>query len=204
MKNIPNGAVLVQIGTNDGNDEFRELVRNTSPSKLILVEPIKMFNESILYNYKGIQNVILENVAITNKKQGEVSLVIPKERREMWGTGNYTLLPMDDWGSEFEEHKVPSMTFQQLCDKHNITHIDFLQIDTEGYDHEIIKSIDFNKITIDCIRYEKFDFPIEVYSRHGEKAKQYGVAGAKHSAELLTALGYSLEEDTTDVVARKV
>ena len=91
----------------------------------------------------------------------------------------FSLLPMDDWGNDFVEIEAPSMTFNDLCDKYEIRHIDFLQIDTEGYDAEIIKSIDFTKIKIDTIKYEIWHFPVECFKRHGEKGKEYGWAGMK-------------------------
>jgi len=66
-----------------------------------------------------------------------------------YGHSLYSLIPMDDWGNEFLSIEAPSMTFEKLCDKYRLTDIQFLQIDTEGYDSEIIKSIDFSKINID-------------------------------------------------------
>lgn len=47
------------------------------------------------------------------------------------------------------------MTFMELCEWYEITDIHYLQIDTEGYDAEIIKSIDFAKVNIDIIKYEQ-------------------------------------------------
>lgn len=37
------------------------------------------------------------------------------------------------------------MTFEDLMTKHNVNDISFILIDTEGYDYEIIKLIDFEK-----------------------------------------------------------
>ncbi len=203
MIKLHNFAILVQIGTNNGKDEFRELCRMYHPVKVILVEPLAIFRKDIEESYAGVPNVIIENVAITEVEKEEVTLVIPKGNLKVWGDQNFSLLPMDDWGSEFEEVKAPGMTFNQLCEKHDLKHIHFLMIDAEGFDCEIIKSINFNKVRIDKIMYEKWGFPVECFSRHGEKGKQYGIAGMKGAEEVLRRNGYNLLEEKTDIIATK-
>ena len=46
------------------------------------------------------------------------------------------------------------MTFEDIRKKYNIKKIDFILIDTEGYDFEIIKLIDFNKSKPNIIIFE--------------------------------------------------
>jgi len=195
--------IVVQIGTNNGKDDFNSMCALLRPSKIILVEPLNGLNTYIWENYKDIKGVFLENVAITAVEKRKVFLVIPKGRPDMYGEGNYSLLPMDDWGNSFHRKRTQGMTFTQLCEKHNITNIDFLQIDTEGYDAEIIKSIDFSRFTINTIRYEKWKFSPDCFTRHGEKGKQYGTAGMEYVANLLKEQGYTLEEDDMDIIAVK-
>jgi hypothetical protein len=50
--------------------------------------------------------------------------------------------------------RVPSITFAKLCEDHNVTRIDYLNIDTEGAEYDIIASIDFSKIRIHVISVE--------------------------------------------------
>jgi FkbM family methyltransferase len=49
---------------------------------------------------------------------------------------------------------VPSITFNTLCKNHNVTKVDYLNIDTEGAEFDIIKSIDFSSIQIGVITVE--------------------------------------------------
>jgi hypothetical protein len=56
---IKKHGVLVQIGTNNGDDEFNVIVRESQPSKVILIEPNSGLNESILKNYHGIDEDII-------------------------------------------------------------------------------------------------------------------------------------------------
>jgi len=199
---IESGKVLVQIGTNDGKDEFNKLCRKAKPSKVILVEPFAECNPSILKKYKQIQNVCIENVAITEVEKETVTLVLPRNRGGI--TTQFSILPMDDWGDDLLERQVPAMTFGQLCEKHQISHIHYLQIDTEGFDAEIIRTIDFNSITIDILKYEKWNFSTDAFQRHGEKGKTYGIAGMTYVSNLLKGLGYTLSDEGSDMVASKL
>ena len=52
------------------------------------------------------------------------------------------------------ELSVPALTINNLFEKHNLYHIDFLHIDAEGIDDQIIMSIDFEKYNIEKIYFE--------------------------------------------------
>ena len=177
-----NNDVFVQIGTNDGNDLFRNIVYKLKPRVVILIEPNNQLYTTIKENYRDIEsNVIIINKCIYDKDDEEVSLFIPA-KNGIYGNpgeqpervlGNYTyntqhfsLIPMNDWGKKTDmvEIKSKTITFNTLCKLHDITHINYLQIDTEGYDSQIISSIDFSKIKIDILRYEKWPFNENCFS----------------------------------------
>ncbi len=50
--------------------------------------------------------------------------------------------------------ELDCLCINRLLEKYNLTKIDILYIDTEGFDDKIIKSINFNKFIIDKIYYE--------------------------------------------------
>jgi len=211
MTKIKQNKVLVQIGTNNGDDAFNKIVRFAHPSKVILVEPNASLNDKIKENYEGV-SVIIENVAITEIDKGLVKIVKPKNiitstvkyyKGLNYTDVHYSLLPMDDWGDNFDEMEVPSMSFMSLCEKHNLTDIHYLQIDTEGYDAEIIKSIDFDKINIDMIQYERWYFTEDCFKRYGEKGKEYGANGMNYISELLDRRGYALIRQRENILALK-
>jgi len=212
MITIKENKVLIQVGTYNGCDKFSKIVKNVFPSKVILVEPNTALNDRIRSNYKRVNNVFLENVAITREEnRGIVALVYPKNKKNgvsingiSYNNHNFSLLPMDDWGNDFEVLRAPSMTFNKLCEKYEINDIHFLQIDTEGYDAEIIKSIDFDKISIDIIKYEDWPFGENCFERYGNKSKLYGKNGMGFVKNLLESLGYVLTmEGKHDIIAIK-
>lgn len=201
--------VFVQIGANNGNDEFNSIVRSSQPSMVILVEPNKSLNTEINNNYSGVDNIFIENLAITEENKGLVKLVIPKDTITgasvngiHYGHPGFSLLPMTDWGEDFVSIESDSMTFNDLCDKYHIDNIHYLQIDTEGYDTEIIKSIDFNRVNIDVIKYEIWGFEEHAFSKH-EKGKEYGINGMNYVSNLLESLGYNLTKLQYDMLAVK-
>jgi len=197
---------FIQIGTKDGNDDFNLKVRNEKPSLVILVEPNGEHYESIYSNYEDIGSLVyIEIVAITAEPANNVTLVrpaVPVNGIE-FDSGKFSLLPMDDWGDDFVQLKVPALTFNQLCSKYGVRHVDYLQIDTEGYDSEIIKSINFDAVTIDCIKYEQWNFSPGRFTRHGDKGLNYGTEGMRQVEQLLTSKGYVLEKLPYDIIARR-
>jgi hypothetical protein len=56
--------------------------------------------------------------------------------------------------NDIEEIDVKILVFNDLVEKYNINEIEYLFIDTEGYDYQIIKSIDFNEIKINKVKFE--------------------------------------------------
>ena len=53
-----------------------------------------------------------------------------------------------------EKISIPCITFDDLCSQNKINKIDYLKLDTEGMDLDILKTINFNKYDIKFIRAE--------------------------------------------------
>ena len=202
-------GIFFQIGTNNGNDIFRDKVKSDKPSLIILVEPNKSLISDINNNYKDIENVHIFNNAIYYNNNEDIELYIPKNKG--YSTGHFSLLPMNDWGKKdaMEKFVAKSITFDEICRQHGITDIDFLQIDTEGFDSEIIKMIDFNKYNIKQIRFEKWGFDTSCFTRHhSELSNELGVNGMNTSIEKLKGHNYSIHEikdrSGNDIIATKI
>jgi FkbM family methyltransferase len=205
MKKLESNKVFVQIGVYDGKDEFNELVHKYFPVKLILVEPNPAMNEEISKNYADITNYFIENSAIMEVTKGTVRLVHPDNNpNAQFYNQCFSLIPMDDWGRKLKHIKAPSLSFMDLCKKYDLTDINFLQIDTEGYDAQIIQSIDFSKVSIDIIKYENWPFSPTCYKRHGDKRKKYGSNGMIDVKEFLERHGYVVEEGKADIIATRI
>lgn len=178
---------FLQIGGNDGfvKDPIFKFVKRFS-WKGIIVEPQKeVFTKRLCKTYRFEKNVILENIAIADKicTKKLYKLGISNSR---WATGlasfdrktleyqierNYVAKCAEKEGIVLPENiddyiiseDVNCSTIKDLLIKHNFKSIDLLQIDTEGYDFEIIKTIDFSVLKPTMISFEnmhlsKLDF----------------------------------------------
>ena len=155
--------IVVQIGANQGNDELTELLKDKHIEKLILVEPLDIHNDNLKQCYSNIKEVYIENIAIIDDpNQKEVSFYFHKEDRIEYGWGNYEISTLDKnhilkHGKTEEgivEIRVPSMTINKLLDKYSLKDIDILFMDVEGFDHNILSSVDYNKFNIKDLYFE--------------------------------------------------
>jgi FkbM family methyltransferase len=152
-------AFFIEIGSNDGeqHDHLRPFIRSRDWSG-VMVEPVPYVFERLLGNYGGLDRVALENAAIADR-DGQLPFYHlaeasedERERMPGWydGIGSFSkevvldhAAHIPDIADRITRTEVPSMTLASLCRKHDVEDIDLLLIDTEGYDYELIQSIDF-------------------------------------------------------------
>ena len=66
-----------KIGTNNGNDVFRDICKRYKPNMIVLVEPNKNHIESIKNNYSYLDNVNIFSNAIYYEDDKDIELYIP-------------------------------------------------------------------------------------------------------------------------------
>lgn len=174
---------IVQIGAYIGNskhDPLFEFLRSVSAkldSKIVLVEPIREYFDQLCRNYRNASNILFENAAIAETDDDRemyrlATGVDPiKDGHGRWLT-ELSSLREERIGRLWDkcevapghkayylEHRVTEtvacMTLHQLLDKHQLQHLDLLQIDAEGYDYKILKTLDFNVLKPSFINYER-------------------------------------------------
>jgi FkbM family methyltransferase len=166
---------FIVIGAFDGesHDNFFDKIKqksNKKDDKIIFVEPIKRFYDNLTQNVLSINDVevICENVGISDKNEDVTMATVNPNVLHKYpsyiegctcvvenGTPINTFIQQVDDGDLIYE-KLSCITFNDLLFKHNFLDVDFLQIDTEGYDERIVKSINFDSFNIKFIKFEKF------------------------------------------------
>lgn len=152
---------FIQIGTNNGDDDFYNIVSKLSEkSKIILIEPQSDLVSLIEKKYNKISNlheiIILNNGVVHDKKinvlykyeettNGVLSSVISRKSHD-YVKGTISFEPI---------------TISEICEKYDITKIDLLFIDTEGYDYMIMDSLDLNRLDISEIICEIWPYDID-------------------------------------------
>jgi FkbM family methyltransferase len=131
---------FIQVGANDGisYDPIRPYILEYK-WKGILVEPQEQIFRLLQENYKDSQQLIFEQCAITNA-DGPISLYRPKEQsKNSSEPDTLARISPHHFDGDLEKETVPGMTLSSLLRKHNVQRLDFLQVDAEGFDDQIVK-----------------------------------------------------------------
>jgi FkbM family methyltransferase len=155
LSNTTKDFFVVQIGACDGlmADPIHDWIKRYR-WRGILVEPQEVEFEKLKVTYRDdLDRIALEKVAVA-ETDGTCTLYRMKDSAitHNYQRGLASLLPND--AALFTAEIVPCITFETLTRRHHVSRIDLLQIDVEGYDFRILKSIDLRQTRPTLIRYE--------------------------------------------------
>ena len=85
---------------------------------------------------------------------------------------------------------VPAITLTALLDQHSVAQLDLLQVDTEGYDFEILQMIDFQRIK-----------PAIIHFEHGLPAGTMSIEQFRCCTGRLMEHGYYIITEPYDAIA---
>lgn len=129
LKPRPKLGLLFDVGANIGQTVRR--MRSRFPNaKIVAFEPVGSTFGSLVENVGSDPKVECHNIAVT--KSGESFVFI---ENEPFSVDNRVL--SDAVGSGKAE-KVPCISGDEFCSRAGIEHIDFLKIDTEGHEIDVI------------------------------------------------------------------
>jgi len=150
----------VDVGAHDGvsfnNTYYFEKQNNWNG---INVEPIKTVFDKLVSNRPNNNNI---NCAVCNN-DGETEFVCNTGYTEMI-SGIKDTFDLRHWKRlDYENEKMNGSTeiirvntkkLETIFNENNVTHVNYLSIDVEGAEFEVIKSINFDKVFIDVIGFE--------------------------------------------------
>lgn len=131
----PNFSVL-DIGANLGyfSKNFARLVKN---GKLISIEPVPVFFETLSFFMKKFPNVSLYNVALGTEK-GTITMVLP-ESNGMIRTGLPHIAESEEEKQLHANQEVEIVKGSELLA--DVDHLDYIKCDIEGYELNVFKEI---------------------------------------------------------------
>ncbi len=146
-------GILVDIGAADGinNSNTKKLIENGWRG--LLIEPTPTNYNKLSELYSDNNSIVIENCGCgdvskesifyidNNDEFHQISTFLEEQKK---GCENY-------YKCSFTEIYSKVYNTTELLIKHNLIDIDFVSIDTEGYDEKVLLGIDFNKISIDLI-----------------------------------------------------
>ena len=159
FKGHKNGFFM-DVGAHDGisinNTLYFEKYNNWTG---VNIEPIKKNYDNLVINRPNCINI---NCAICNNV-GTADFICNTGYTEMISglKDNFDIRHLcrlekenNQMGSTSEIIKVNTTKIESICDEYNIKHINYLSIDVEGAEFEVIKSINFDNLFIDVIGFE--------------------------------------------------
>ncbi|BAU13330.1 hypothetical protein LEP3755_38690 [Leptolyngbya sp. NIES-3755] len=156
-------ATLVQIGACDGvsNDPISGFIRRRNV-RAVLVEPIESSFRKLKAVYADTPNARIVQAAIAQQdglatfyKVAETGRWADCTWAPQWASFNKQhLLKHGVKPSEIEAVDVPCLTLRSLIEQFDLGKIDFLQIDTEGFDAVVVEMALNLADPPDCINFE--------------------------------------------------
>jgi FkbM family methyltransferase len=153
-------GIFIDVGAHDGvsfnNTLFFEKNHDWTG---VNIEPIKLVFDNLVINRPNCINI---NYAVCNEN-GETDFLQNTGYTEMisgikntFDSRHLNRLQYENikHGSKTEIIKVKTKKIDDICNENNIFKVNYLSIDVEGAEFEVIKSINFDNIFIDVIGFE--------------------------------------------------
>jgi len=160
LKEKINDGIFLEIGACDGI-----LYSNTKTLEDyfgftgILIEPQPIYFSRLINNRK---NCKCYNYAVSNLNEESINFIGDNAESGITNNTNTDLSKYPDW----VPYKVKNLKMKDIINMSGVNYIDFMIIDVEGSEFELLQSIDFN-FPIFCII-------IEAHSTEQEKNKIFG------------------------------
>ena len=198
---------LVVLGAHIGI-HIKGDIEKLSPEKVLLVEPVPHNVIAIKKNLIHLENVIIEQVALSNINESKYFYFVKKDSihklKKHWssGIGSFNKQHIFDHKSkrfkieeeDIEKISINTIRFKDLVEKYKIKQIKKLLIDVEGSEYEILSDIDFNSLDIKKILFEYKHF--DGYKKTGKKLEEI--------LEKLNKNGYKTKKiDDENILATK-
>jgi FkbM family methyltransferase len=153
--------IFVKVGANDGitGDPFGDSLLKNSKWTGILIEPVPYCTDKLKKVYSDRQRFIIDQSAIGNISSIKKFYFVSESAKN-------SLPNLPDWydqlGSFDRQHIINHLdgilepfiieidvninTLHNIIKKHQLSHVTLLHIDTEGYDLEVLKSLNFSDL----------------------------------------------------------
>ncbi len=198
---------LVVIGAHFGV-WLKDQINEFKDKKILLVEPVPYNNKKLTEDLKNDKNIQICTNAIFSENNFRKFYFVKEHSitrlGKHWASGigsfnkNHILdhktkrFKIDN--DDIDEIEIEFITFDKLIKKYSIGSIDKLQIDVEGAEYDILKSIDYKSIHIRSIQFESKHF--DGTFKEGPKLDEI--------KKKLKSEGYTLNQvDNENIIATK-
>ena len=184
---------FINIGANDGvsNDPIYPFMQRYG-WRGIAVEPVPYIFEELRKNYRQFPRVAVEHAAIAAsprvlhfvppdatphdfvRQVGSLHPDYLEKTIHLMRAYQFRGPVEDDMEQRIQQIEVPCLTFDALLEKHRVERVDFLNIDAEQNDFEILSMIDFTRWRPNIICVETSEFTDEQEMRANQLLRLAG------------------------------
>lgn len=146
----------VQVGANDGSDEFRDMVRALG-ARALLIEPNAGLVPQILHHYAGCESVEVETVAVDDRSGVRQLYIAGGETRAAYAALGLSATGVSSFhkahvrrhlqeyfgaaeSQQIDALEVPTAPLWKIAQDRGFFGADILQIDTEGHDLCVLRT----------------------------------------------------------------
>jgi FkbM family methyltransferase len=158
-----NDGFYIEAGANDGTAQSNTISLEQKGWSGLLIEP-NQYQLSVCKNNRSDKNIFEHCALVSFEHKGLTIRGNFAEQNVDDSLVGQVTVPLDYWDHDQltaakeklsrENIDVPAKTLQSLIDQHGLTHIDFLSLDTEGYEYEAMNGLDFSRNPPRYIRVE--------------------------------------------------
>jgi FkbM family methyltransferase len=200
---------FVQIGAFDGRryDPIHEWVRRFG-WRGQLIEPQPRFFAELIENYKGAEGLEFRQIAIGTRKERrpfywvEIRDGVTRDAGMIASFDRETLLKhrkfIPDLDSLIRSEVIECEPLNDVLAALPSDHIDLLQIDVEGYDHELIRALDLSRFAPSIIRFEHLHLSREQHDASVARLVKHGYQVALEDHDTLAFRQTELPFGTPD------
>ncbi|CAM3019595.1 methyltransferase, FkbM family [Flavobacterium succinicans] len=162
---------FIQVGANDGiSFDFLYSFVVKRKSRGVVIEPVFDYFEELQYNYKEFPEIIKINKAVhPYENEIVINKIAPNaiDKYPDWVKGVASIdvdhhLKTGIDSSDIVQERVEASTLMDILETNfDASFLDYFQVDTEGFDFEVIKMIDFGAIRPKMIKYESVNLSKE-------------------------------------------
>ncbi len=173
---LPPNPIIVQAGACYGN-ETASFASKWPSSTIIAFEPNPHAFEFFLKNTKNYKNVYGFNLAL-NEQLGKATLYVchgPQGNNPSLEYASSLLKPSHALKDNLNgpQIEVDCVVLDDWCEEHRIAHIDFLRLDVEGFELQVLKNSPKILRTINAIYVQTNFFPFRVGTTPFEKLRKF-------------------------------
>jgi FkbM family methyltransferase len=184
--NLDDDSTIIQIGSNDGisGDPLYDLICD-SEMRSILVEPVPHLFKLLKTLHEPRKHVTCVNAAISSTEHALPFYVVDNKNGYLPSyfdqLGSFNRATIEKQKRDYPqisnhilELTVPCMTLRDLQTLHDVKRADFIHVDAEGYDLNILKSIDLDEISNTMLLFEHVHIEQSDYRSYLKQLKSLG------------------------------